>query len=291
MNRKRFLMIGLLAVIAGLLASVVVYRSLLARAADRSPLTDIVVAARDLPVGTRMEEADLRLVKLPASELPDAVFHSKADIVGHSAVQSMMRGDLLLPNKLATGNSAAGMSAMIPKGMRAVPIRVSDIASVAGFVGPGTRVDVLSTGTPAGSNEPMTTTVLENVEVIATGGQAQRNGENAQGSPIVTLLVSPEDAQTLTLAASLGRIQLALRNPLDPDKSKPGATHNLSLFLGGAPGFKAPAGAQSNSSSNTARRLHPTQSKVEAPVIPPTYTVETIRGDKRDIAKVLEPKL
>ena len=108
------------------------------------------------------------------------------------------------------------MQSLIPPGMRAVSVRVNEVIGVAGFVVPGTRVDVLLTGNPTGASDQRTTTVLENVAVIATGQKLERNtaGE-PQLTPVITLLVSPDDAQKLTLATSQGKIQLALRNPLD----------------------------------------------------------------------------
>ena len=108
------------------------------------------------------------------------------------------------------------MQSLIPPGMRAVSVRVNEVIGVAGFVVPGTRVDVLLTGNPTGANDQQTTTVLENVAVIATGQKLERNtaGE-PQLTPVITLLVSPDDAQKLTLATTQGKIQLALRNPLD----------------------------------------------------------------------------
>ena len=108
------------------------------------------------------------------------------------------------------------MQSLIPPGMRAVSVRVNEVIGVAGFVVPGTRVDVLLTGNPSGAPDQQTTTVLENVAVIATGQKLERNtaGE-PQLTPVITLLVSPDDAQKLTLATTQGKIQLALRNPLD----------------------------------------------------------------------------
>ena len=103
--------------------------------------------------------------------------------------------------------------------MRAVSVRVNEVVAVAGFVVPGTRVDVLLTGNPTGGNEPQTTTVLENVAVIAAGQKLERNAAgDPQTTPVITLLVSPDDAQKLTLASSQGHIQLALRNPVDTKK-------------------------------------------------------------------------
>src|SRR5258708_28703791 len=119
--------------------------------------------------------------------------------------------------------------------MRAVSVRVNEVVSVAGFVTPGTRVDVLLTGTPAGGTEPQTTTVLQNVAVIAAGHTLERSVTgDAQNTPVITLLVSPDDAQRLTLASSQGHIQLALRNPLDTKQDEGASSNSRGLYKGGA---------------------------------------------------------
>ena len=162
---------------------------------------------------------------------------------------------------------------MIPPGMRAVSVRVNDVVSVAGFVQPGTRVDVLLTGNPGNGGERQTTTVLENVAVIAVGKSLlERLGVGEQSAPVITLLVSPDDAQKLALAGQEGRIQLSLRNPLDTRKEAIAATRESLLYPGGS------AAAQSK----------PKVRKAAGPVLPsaPTvYTVEMIRGNKKDEIK------
>ena len=120
-----------------------------------------------------------------------------------------------MPTKLAGENAGSGMASLIPPGMRAVSVRVSDVIGVVGFVMPGTRVDVLLlTGNPTSGSEEQTTTVLENVAVIASGQKLDRSSSGEpQNTPVITLLVSPEDAKKLTLACSKGRIRLILRHP------------------------------------------------------------------------------
>ena len=125
------------------------------------------------------------------------------------------------------------MQSLIPPGMRAVSVRVNEVIGVAGFVVPGTRVDVLLTGNPSGAPDQQTTTVLENVAVIATGQKLERNtaGE-PQLTPVITLLVSPDDAQKLTLATTQGKIQLALRNPLDTKQQELASVNTGPLYKG-----------------------------------------------------------
>jgi len=117
--------------------------------------------------------------------------------------------------------------------MRAEAVRVNDVTAVAGFVVPGTRVDVLVTGNPTGSSDPQTVTFLQNVAVLATGQKTDRSATGEpQNSSLVTLLVSPEDSEELALASQEGRIQLVLRNPLDTNQDKPAAIRNTNLFGG-----------------------------------------------------------
>jgi len=169
------------------------------------------------------------------------------------------------------------MPALIPPGMRAVSVRVNEVVSVAGFVMPGTRVDVLLTGNPLGSSESQTTTVLENIAVLAAGQKLERNtaGE-PQTVPVITLLVSPEDAQKLTLASQEGKIQLALRNPLDTIQQRLPSVRNTNLYTGLAP---APTPAVMKAPKI---RRAPTN---QPPPAPPVYSIEVIRGPKKDTVK------
>jgi pilus assembly protein CpaB len=142
---------------------------------------------------------------------------------------------------------------------------------VAGFVQPGTRVDVLATGTQGSGNDRQTTTVLENVAVIAVGKTLDRSSSDAQTAPVITLLVSPDDAQKLALVSQEGRIQLSLRNPLDTKKGGIGATRTSSLYLGEKPVATEPK-----------PKAHKVVAKGSTPPPPAPYTVEMIRGSKRD---------
>src|SRR5579864_7380140 len=217
MNRSRLLFIGFVALALGAFVSFVVYKNVLSRSsAGNEPGADVIVAANDIQVGAKLQDGDIRMVKVPASVVPPNSFRSRSQIIGRGVILPIAKGEFILPSKLAAENAGAGLPSLIPPGMRAVSVRVNEVVAVAGFVIPGTRVDVLLTGNPTGANEPLTTTVLENVEVLAAGQKLQRNSQGEpQSVPVITLLVSPEDAQKLTMASNEGRIQLALRNPLD----------------------------------------------------------------------------
>ncbi|HYL12100.1 MAG TPA: Flp pilus assembly protein CpaB [Terriglobales bacterium] len=277
MNRTRLLLIGIVAVALGGLLSFSVYRTLQARtAAPKQIGVDVVIAANDIQVGAKIEDHDVRIVKFPPEDLPANVFRGKTHVVGRGVVLPLAKGEFILPNKLAAENAGAGMPALIPPGMRAVSVRVNEVVSVAGFVMPGTRVDVLLTGNPLGSSESQTTTVLENIAVLAAGQKLERNSAGEpQTVPVITLLVSPEDAQKLTLASQEGKIQLALRNPLDTNQQKLPSVRNTNLYTGAAP---TPTPVVKATKIKRAPVSQP-------PPAPAVYTVEVIRGNKKDNVK------
>ena len=274
MNRNRLLLIGVLALTIGGFVSTIVYKAMQMKVASvKEANTTVVVAAQDIPVGQKLTARDMKEIKLPGGDLPVGYYPSVAEIEGRGVIQSIAKGEFILPNKLAAPTAGAGMPSLIPPGMRAVSVRVNEVVQVAGFVGPGTRVDVLVSGNPTGSNEPVITTLLENIEVLAAGQQMERNGTGEPKTvPVITLLVSPEDAQKLTLASNEGHIQLALRNPLDTNQEDVPILRNASLYKGAIPAAPTVAHAKG-------RRA--------APAAPPTsvYVVEMIRGDKRDVTK------
>jgi pilus assembly protein CpaB len=275
MNRSRLLMIGGLALALGLLVSYSVYNRLRTSAGASNEVgIEVVVAANDLAVGAKLEDRDIRLVRFPQSTIPEGAFTKKSQVTGRGVVLPVSKGEFILPSKLAAANAGSGLPALIPPGMRAVSVRVNDVVSVAGFVQPGSRVDVLATGNQGG-NDRQTTTVLENVAVIAVGKNLERNASgDAATAPVITLLVAPDDAQRLTLASQEGRIQLALRNPLDTRREQIGATHASSLY----PGATA-------STIQVKPRTHKVTT-IPVTVIPTSaYAVETIRGSKRDETK------
>ncbi|MBV9480165.1 MAG: Flp pilus assembly protein CpaB [Acidobacteria bacterium] len=273
MNRNRLMMIGVIALVLGAFLSLQVYQRLQAGSAgQRKPGIDVVVAANDLQVGAKLEDRDLKVVNWPAENLPEGVIHQKSRAIGRGVLEPISRGEFILINKLAD-KDVAGLPALIPPGMRAVSVRVNDVIAVAGFVLPGTRVDVLLTGTP-GPGDSVTTTVLQNVAVLATGQKLERNAAGEpQSSAVITLLVSPEDAQKLTLASQEGRIQLSLRNILDTGQEKITSVRNATLYNGGLPPL-APAPTRVATKIRHAPR-------VAAPTPPSPYTIEVIRGNEK----------
>src|SRR6202050_3344358 len=244
MNRSRLLMIGVVAFALGGCFSLIVYKNLQSRNTGVVVGADIIVAANDIQVGSRIEERDVRVEQVPASAVPPGALTKRSLVMGRGVVVPIYKGEFFLPNRLAAENAGSGLPSLIPPGMRAVPVRVNDVSSVAGFVTPGTRVDVLLTGTPNGGTEPQTTTVLQNVAVIASGHTLERNASGeAQSTPVITLLATPEDAERLTLASSEGRIQLSLRNPLDTHQDSVDAANAKGLYKGGTVAAAPPRAA------------------------------------------------
>lgn len=276
MNRNRLLLIGAVALVVAGLLTLVAYRSSVGKlAAIRASNTQVVVAAKDLQLGQMLEAGDVRLAEMPAGDLPAGTFHKPSEVVGHGVIAMTAKNEVLLPSKVATGKEGAGLPSLIPANMRAVSVRVNDVVAVAGFVMPGTRVDVLVTGNPTSSQETVTTTVLENVEVLAAGQKMQANGEGKpENVTVMTLLVSPEDAQKLTLASADGKIQLALRNPVDAKKPSASPLKKDALY-------RLPQPVQTKPRVLVVKKLEP------APP-PLVRVVEVYRGDKVEITKIHE---
>lgn len=176
-----------------------------------------LVANRDLPAGSIVRREDVKSVSWPGSAVPQGLATQPGDVVGRGLITEVRENEPLLEWKLAHRDGGGGLPITIPDGMRAVSVRVDEVVGVAGFVLPGTRVDVLATVVP-GTDRTQTTTriILQNVRTLAADQQHQ---QDIDGEPkyvtVVTLLLTPEQAEVLTLAATEGRIQLALRNTLD----------------------------------------------------------------------------
>jgi len=275
MNRNRLLMIGVVALALGLFVSSTVYSKL---GAKNQPAQmqgiDVLVAAKDLAVGSKITNDDVKLVKIPQGSIPANAIRQKTDVLEGGVVLPISAGEFILLSKLAADKAGSGLPSLIPPGMRAMSVRVNEVVSVAGFVLPGTRVDVLLTGNPTSGSDQQTTTVLENVAVLATGQKLERNSAgDPENSAVITLLVSPDDAQKLTLATTQGKIQLSLRNPLDTKQQDLGLVNTNSLYRGSAPVRPV--------TTATARR----PKTVAVPAAPAVYSVEVIKGDKKEETK------
>jgi pilus assembly protein CpaB len=235
----------------------------------------VIVAAADLDLGAELRREDLRIIQWPAEAVPSGSFQTPDELVGRGLVQTVVQNEPFLPAKVASKEAGAGLPPVIPEGFRALSVRVNDVVGVAGYVLPGTRVDVLATVNPTQRPEDVISkVVLNNVQVLTSGTKIERDEKDNKpvSVSVVTLLVDPDQAERLTLASTEGKIQLALRNPLD--KTAPPTTGvGPQLLIGSAVRAAAPVRA--------ARSGAPRAAVAKAPVAPALPTVEIIRGDKR----------
>jgi pilus assembly protein CpaB len=179
--------------------------------------TSVVLAARSLPIGAVITDQDVKVVGWPGDAVPAGYIGSIKDAIGRGVITAVSENEPLLASKVSTPDQGGGLPIIIKDGMRAMSVRVDEVIGVAGFVLPGTHVDVLLT-LDKGENRPqgITRTILQNVTVLAAGQQVQRDKEGKpQTVTVVTVLLTLEDAELLVLAGKEGRIQLALRNTLD----------------------------------------------------------------------------
>ncbi|MCC7416576.1 MAG: Flp pilus assembly protein CpaB [Acidobacteria bacterium] len=241
------------------------------------PTKAVVVAAEDLEVGAEITQGDVRVIEWPASAAPSTAISDPKEVVGRGLVMPMIQNEPFLEMKLASKEAGAGLPPAIPPGLRAVSVKVNEVIGVAGYVLPGTRVDVVATVNPGQSQGDMTSKViLTNVQVLAAGTKLDRNGGEDKPMPVnvVTLLVDPEQSERLTLASTEGKIQLALRNPLDQE----------------APATRGVKPAMLMGLAATTPRAAARPRKPAAAVAPALPTVEIIRGDQRAQVVVQELK-
>jgi pilus assembly protein CpaB len=237
---QRLLAVLLFALLISGGATFVLYRMISSRVAAQTspPSNRLFVAARDLGLGTLVKDLDVREVDWPGVMPPQAIT-SKDEILERGVISPIYIGEPILQSRLAPKGAGAGLAAIIPPGKRAVAVRVNDVTSVAGFVTPGMRVDVLILGTPPGNSQTLgtqTKTLLQNMEVLSAGQQLERDREGKPVSvPVVNMLVTPEQAEILSLASQDARIQLVLRNPLDTQEAKPPGTALARLWSGQPP--------------------------------------------------------
>ena len=246
-SRYWWMLIGALAsgLLAGYAALVYVSQEPAPLEAAAAPARTIVVANRDLPAGTVLRREDVKTVGWPGSAVPEGIATQAGEVVGRGLIVEVRENEPVVGWKLAQPEAGGGLSITIPEGMRAVSVRVDEVVGVAGFVLPGTRVDVLATVMP-GSDRTQTTTriILQNVRALAAD---QRYQQDVDGEPryvtVVTLLVTPEQAEALTLAATEGRIQLALRNTLDEAESETSGRRITTLVTSPSPAQARPSSA------------------------------------------------
>ncbi len=198
------------------------------------PEKPLVVATQTVPAGAMLSRGMVKLSNVPERLFPSGGYSRIEDVIDRPVTSPIQPEEAVVEARLAARGSGLGLAPMIPSGMRAIAVRVNDVAGVAGFVLPGMRVDVLVTGQPPNHNNTMTRTVLQNILVLSAGQTTQTDGKSqAINVPVVTLLVTPDDAEALTLANVEGHIQLVLRNSTD-EKTKMTRGRQLMELYGAA---------------------------------------------------------
>jgi pilus assembly protein CpaB len=238
----------------------------------------VVVASADLQLGSELKKEDLQVISFPAGQAPAGAFSKPSEIIGRGLIVPVVKNEPILGAKLASKEAGAGLPPVIPEGMRAVSVRVNEVVGVAGYVLPGTRVDVLATASPTQQQTDTTTKViLSNVQVLTAGTRMEQDQDKNKPVQVtvVTLLVTPDQSERLALASTEGKIQLALRNPLDQ-----GAPETPGIKTAGLLGTVKAAPARPAASSSRPRAAQPV-TQMAPPPPPPLPTVEIIRGDKR----------
>jgi pilus assembly protein CpaB len=233
------------------------------------PTKPVIVAANDLDIGAEISRDDIRVIDWPTSAVPANAISDPQEVIGRGIIMPMIQNEPFLPLKLSSKDGGGGLPPAIPPGLRAVSVKVNEVIGVAGYVLPGTRVDVVATVNPTQQPTDVTSKViLTNVQVLAAGTKIERDVEKNKpiAVSVVTLLVDPSESEKLTLAANEGKIQLALRNPLD--KATP-VTRGVkpAVLLGVV--------------ATTPRQVGTVAKHTPPPPPPADPTVEIIRGDKR----------
>jgi pilus assembly protein CpaB len=219
MDRQKKILIFVGAWVSAALLVWFVYANTVAPRTEKQ--APVVVSTRDLAPGTQLSALNVRTVNYPARDLPKGSVGTARDVLGRVVLYPVNAGEPLLSTKLSSRYSPEGVSSTIRDGFRAVAVPVTDASGVAGLIMPQSHVDVLFTR--AGSmEEASTSTILQNVEVLSigrSGPSSQPADPRAPRSPVVTLILSPADAEKLELAKNEGKVSLSLRNPLDPSRT------------------------------------------------------------------------
>ena len=263
-----------------------VYRVMAKRAATpTAAATPVVVAAGNLAIGTLIKDADIKTSAWSGTP-PKGSVTTKESIIGRGVIAPIYEGEVVMDKRLAAAGAGGGLAATIPPGMRAVAVRVNDIVGVAGFVVPGMNVDVLISGIPPGPQAPngaKVKTILQNILVLSAGQNYQKDAEGKPVVvPVVNLLVTPEQAELLSLASNETRIQLVLRNPLDTKPAKTSGVALAALYGDAAP--VAPPRPRV-----AVAPVKPPQPEAVKVVAPALLQIEIFNGPQRSEAKFTRP--
>ena len=293
MRNKRFLVVLVGALLFGVLAAVTVSKYLSKAQAFSKNLTNVAVAKVQIPIGSKIVAEQITVVQFPKESTPDGAYDSVEKLAGRVAVVNIAAREPITEARLAPEGTAAGLSAVIPEGYRAMTVKVDDAAGISGFIQPGTMVDVVVTIDPAEAasrQDPVSKIVLQNIKVLASGQNIDKPEDEREANSVkaVTLQVTPEQAEKLALSSAEGKLQLVMRNQIDQgDEQTPGVTKR-NLLTGDvampAPDPGSLKSEQPKSESKPVRRSAPARKPVEAAPAPqptPRASVEMIEGAKK----------
>jgi pilus assembly protein CpaB len=293
MRNKRFFIVLVGALLFGLLAAFSVSRYLSSAQAYTKNLNRVAVAKVAIPLGTKIIPEQIMLVQFPKESTPDGAFESVDKLTGRVAVTNIAPREPITEARLAPEGTAGGLSAVIPEGYRAMTVKVDDVVGISGFIMPGTLVDVVVVIDPAekaGMQDPISKIVLQNIKVLANGQNIDKPEDQREANSVkaVTLLVLPEQAEKLALAASEGHLQLVMRNSVDQGDEQTTGINKRGL-LGGERATQVPdPGSLKSEQVKPAPKpaVHHVRAEVK-PVAtspspaPPRASVEMIEGAKK----------
>ena len=282
MDRRLLTVLGMSVVLALVVAAI--FYQVSAHAQKSSPTLatrDVVIATETLPLGVAIKPNHVKVMKIPADMVPKTGFAKVDDVLDRSVISPIMQDEPLLEGRLAPRGSGMGLAPIIPTGMRAVAVRVNEIIGVAGFILPGMRVDVLVTGhPPTGATNDVTTTVLQNITVLSANQQMATDKGQAINATVVNVLVTPEQAEMLTLAGADGRITLVLRNATD-QKTEPVPIHDTAELYAG-PHKPQPTVTVARVMPKAPKFVPPPPPPPPAPVVVPDEII-MIRGREKTV--------
>jgi pilus assembly protein CpaB len=281
MDRQKILTIFGVAWVSAALLTYLLYTSLKTPKVEKT--IGIEAAAHDMPAGTRLRKEDLKTVRFPEKDVPKAAITDAASLIDRPLLYPVAANEPITSSKVPAAGGAEGVAATIEMGKRAISVPISDTSGVSGLIQPRSHVDVLFTR-PGSVNDAVTTTILEDVMVLAIGRTTESSTaatvapvagttQNAPRPTAATLLVTPEQVRLIELAKNQGRVSLALRNPLDKTgAAEKGATTSTALYDGFVP------------KDNRAPVPKPEPPKIVEKVVekkePPKRVVDVFRGDK-----------
>ena len=275
----------------------ITYRSLMGRPqpakAAAAPTVQIVLATKDLEVGSVLKEGDIQLGDWAGTTPPAGATNKLEDLKGRGVTTAIYAKEPIIESRLAPKGAGGGLATLIPHGMRAFTVPVNEVIGVAGFVTAGSHVDLLIQGNPPGGNGALGTlvkTLIQNLEVLSAGQDFKKDPE---GKPVpvavVNVLVTPEQAEVLSLASSQTSIRMTLRNPLDHDIAKTPGTATKYVW-GGAGNLKsAPSGDDPPAPHAAPKEPKPVVVQAQPPKKDPPFVMEILSGGSRSETKFDKP--